>query len=85
MTEIKITSDKIEEIFTFMNFFKVNELIRPKYKFIKDTVFAHCLFVTLGAMTESSFIKRLKNYNKLYKNLLVAEVLELKKYEKVEY
>lgn len=33
MIQIKITSDKIEEIFLFMNFFKPNELIKYESRF----------------------------------------------------
>lgn len=78
MTEIKITSDKIEEIFLFMNFFKPNELFRYEYKILKHSAFPHCLYVTLGTITERKFISCLKKFNKLYENLLIAEVLEYK-------
>lgn len=85
MIQIKITSDKIEEIFLFMNFFKPNELIKYEYKLSGPPAFPHCLYVTLGAITERKFTSCLRKFNKLYKNLLIAEVLELRKFEKIEY
>jgi hypothetical protein len=78
MIQIKITSDKIEEIFLFMNFFKPNELIKPEYKRIEGYDFPHTLYVTLAAIKESSFINRAKKFDKLHKNLLTVEVLEYK-------
>lgn len=78
MVRVKITSDKIEEIFILMNFFKPNELINPEYKFLKDNAFPHTLYVTLGAIKESSFSLRVKKFNVLQENLLIVEVLENK-------
>lgn len=85
MTKIKITTNKIEEIFLFMNFFKPNELFDYEYRLTEETAFPHTLYVTLGLITESKFSRCLKKFNHLHKNLLIAEVLELKGLEKAEY
>lgn len=76
MVKVKITSDKIEELFLFMNFFKPNELINHEYLLIKQDAFPHTLYVTLGAITDRKFISCLKKFDNLHKNLLTAEVLE---------
>lgn len=76
MAKVKITSDKIEEIFLFMNFFKPNELFNHEYLLIKENAFPHTLYVTLGAITDRKFWSALKKFNNLHQNLLTAEVLE---------
>lgn len=85
MIKVKITSDKIEEIFTLMNFFKPNELMWIEYKKIEEFAFPHTLYATLVAIKESAFINRVRKFNKLHKNLLTVEVLESKQLTKSEY
>lgn len=85
MTKVKITSDKIEEIFTLMNFFKPNELMWIEYKTLEGFDFPHTLYVTLVAIKESVFINRVKKFDKLHKNLLTVEVLNSKQPTNSEY
>lgn len=76
MKKVKITSNKIEEIFLLMNYFKEAELIKFEYRFIEDEVLKHTLFVTFGIITEKRFVSRMKKFNKFHQNLVIFEVLD---------
>ena len=76
MKKVKITSNKIEEIFLLMNYFKEAELIKFEYRFIEDQVLKHTLFITLGIITEKRFVSRMKKFNKFHQNLVIFEVLD---------
>ncbi|NWL03619.1 hypothetical protein DM790_22600 [Flavobacterium collinsii] len=72
MEIIKISTDKIEELFLFMNWFKENDLIKYKYGKNKNDNF-HALFFTLGLISMSTFNRRLKSFSIVHKNSITFE------------
>lgn len=75
MEIIKISTDKIEELFLFMNWFKGNDLIKYKYGLSKDDNF-HTLFFTLGLISLSTFNRRLKSFSIVHKNSITVAKIE---------
>lgn len=75
MEIIKISTDKIEELFLFMNWFKVNDLIKYQYTPSKNENF-HTLFFTLGLISLSTFNRRLKSFSIIHKNSITVTKIE---------
>lgn len=80
MTKVKITSDKIEEIFLFMTWFKNNELIKFQYGPIKEDQL-HVLYFTFGLMKKRTFKRRLKDFSAIHRNSIVAEEINQDRFE----
>lgn len=80
MTIFKIKSDKIEELFLFMTWFKNNDLIKFQYGPSKD-VQLHVLFFTLGLIKKSTFTRRLKDFSTIHRNSIVAEEINQDRFE----
>jgi hypothetical protein len=76
MRKVKITSNKIEEIFLLMNYFTESELIKFEYCCTEGQFSKHTLYVTFGVITEKRFVSRMKKFNKIHKNLLIFEFLD---------
>lgn len=71
MEIMKISTDKIEEIFLFMNWFKENDLIKYQYCLSTDDDF-HTLFFTLGLILLSTFNRRLKSFSIVHKHSITV-------------
>lgn len=76
MKKYKISSSKIEHLFEFMNFFKLNEIIRYKYFLENNEGEAiHVLVFDFGLITNRQFLSKVNKFKSVYGDVL--QILEI--------
>ena len=76
MKKYKISSSKIEHLFEFMNFFKLNEIIRYKYFLENNEGEAiHVLVFDFGLITNRQFLSKANKFKSVYGDVL--QILEI--------
>ena len=74
MIKYKIVANKIEHLFQFMNFFKLNEIIKHKYiqeKNGEDVI--HVLVFDLALITPRSFTSKAHKFKTIFGDVLLVE------------
>ena len=81
MIKYKIAANKIENLFEFMNFFKLNEIIKHKYIQEKEgDEIVHVLIFDLGLITPRSFTSKAHKFK-----TICGDVLEVTRIERTRY
>lgn len=82
MIKYKITANKIENLFEFMNFFKLNEIIKHKYIQEKEgDEIVHVLIFDLGLITPRAFTSKAHKFKTIFGDVLNVSRIERSRYE----
>lgn len=82
MIKYKIVANKIEHLFEFMNFFKLNEIIKHKYIQEKNGEhIVHVLVFDLGVITPRSFLSKANKFKTIFGDVLEVVRIERTRYE----
>lgn len=74
MIKYKIAANRIEHLFEFMNFFKLNEIIKHKYiQEMNGERIVHVLVFELALITSRTFLSKVHKFKSVFGDVIFIE------------